>query len=132
MLQWGLSVRYVCSIIIEQLVLGPERPCQAMRALKHPPTTDIELTRVLHALSDPVRLEVVQRLARQGTASCSDLDMGRPKSTMTHHFRILREAGVIRTTLQGAAHINTLRRAELDRLFPGLLAAILGERGDSP
>jgi DNA-binding transcriptional ArsR family regulator len=96
-----------------------------MRALKHPKAEDIEITRVLYALSDPVRLDVVRQLDREGEATCAALDGGRPKSSMSHHFRVLRDAGVITTRTDGPAHINELRRAELDRLFPGLLAAVL-------
>jgi DNA-binding transcriptional ArsR family regulator len=99
-----------------------------MRAFKHPKPEDIELTRVLYALSDPVRLEVVRQLADAGPASCAALDGGRPKSSMSHHFRVLREAGVVFTETNGPAHMNELRRAELDRLFPGLLSSVLGEK----
>jgi DNA-binding transcriptional ArsR family regulator len=104
---------------------------QGMRTLKHPAPEDIELTRVLYALSDPVRLDVVRHLDREGEATCAALDGGRPKSSMSHHFRVLRDAGVVRTLTDGAAHMNELRRADLDRLFPGLLAAVLAtaERG---
>jgi DNA-binding transcriptional ArsR family regulator len=96
-----------------------------MRALKHPKAEDIELTRVLYALSDPVRLGVVRQLDREGEATCAALDGGRPKSSMSHHFRVLRDAGIVRTRTDGPAHVNELRRAELDRLFPGLLGAVL-------
>jgi DNA-binding transcriptional ArsR family regulator len=96
-----------------------------MRALKHPAAKEIELTRVLYALSDPVRLDVVRQLDRSGEASCAALDGGRPKSTMSHHFRVLREAGVVRTHTDGPTHVNELRRAELEKLFPGLLKAVL-------
>jgi DNA-binding transcriptional ArsR family regulator len=96
-----------------------------MRALKHPKPEDIELARVLYALSDPVRLGIVRQLDREGEATCAALDGGRPKSSMSHHFRVLRDAGVIRTRTDGPAHMNVVRRAELDRLFPGLLAAVL-------
>jgi DNA-binding transcriptional ArsR family regulator len=96
-----------------------------MRALKHPDLDDIELTRVLYALSDPVRLGVVRQLAREGEATCAALDGGRPKSSMSHHFRVLRDAGVVRTRTDGPTHMNELRRADLERLFPGLLAAVL-------
>jgi DNA-binding transcriptional ArsR family regulator len=103
-----------------------------MRALKHPKMEDIELTRVLYALSDPVRLGVVRQLAREGEATCAALDGGRPKSSMSHHFRVLRDAGVVRTRTDGPTHMNELRRADLDRLFPGLLPAVLkaAERPD--
>ncbi|BAT60250.1 helix-turn-helix domain protein [Variibacter gotjawalensis] len=96
-----------------------------MRALKHPGTKEIELTRVLYALSDPVRLDVVRQLDRGGEATCAALDGGRPKSTMSHHFRVLREAGVVRTRTDGPSHVNELRRGELEKLFPGLLKAVL-------
>lgn len=97
-----------------------------MRPMKHPLPADIVLERVLYALSDPVRLDIVRRLDRLGEASCTALDCGRPKSSMSHHFRVLRDAGLIRTQNDGATHINSLRRAELDQIFPGLLTAILG------
>ena len=102
-----------------------------MRALTHPKAEEIELTRVLYALSDPVRLSVVRQLASEGEATCAALDGGRPKSSMSHHFRVLRDAGVVRTRADGPAHINELRRADLDRRFPGLLAAVLATPEDT-
>src|SRR3546814_3479881 len=84
----------------------------------YPETAAIELTRVLYALSDPVRLDVVRQLDREGEAGCTALDRGRPKSSMSHHFRVLRDAGVVRTRCEGTAHMNKLRREELDRRFP--------------
>src|SRR3546814_13743996 len=68
------------------------RSVQAMREPSHPETAAIELTRVLYALSDPVRLDVVRQLDREGEASCTALDRGRPKSSMSHHFRVLRRS----------------------------------------
>ncbi len=96
-----------------------------MRALKHPQIGDIELDRVLYALSDPVRLGIVRQLDREGEATCNSLNGDRPKSSMSHHFRVLREAGLIQTRNDGTTHLNTLRRTEIDQRFPGLLAAIL-------
>ncbi|MDZ3993496.1 hypothetical protein PspTeo4_26144 [Pseudomonas sp. Teo4] len=58
-----------------------------MRAYKHPNPEDLILERVLYALSDPVRLEIVRHLAGVAEASCGELDGGRPKSSMSHHFR---------------------------------------------
>jgi len=98
-----------------------------MRSLRHPKTDEIELTRVLYALSDPLRLDIVRQLNREGTASCAALDCGRPKSSMSHHFRVLRDSGVMRTRTDGPAHINELRREELEALFPGLLDIVLKE-----
>jgi DNA-binding transcriptional ArsR family regulator len=96
-----------------------------MRAFKHPAIDDVALEDVFYALSDPVRLEIVLTLARDGEASCSALDGGRPKSSMSHHFRVLRDAGLVRTRSEGTQHLNALRREELDRRFPGLLQSVL-------
>lgn len=96
-----------------------------MRPFRHPNAADIVLERVLYALSDPVRLDIVRQLAGQEHASCSELNGNRPKSSMSHHFRVLREAGLVWTDNDGTTHINRLRRRELDDRFPGLLDAVL-------
>ncbi|MBB2206221.1 ArsR/SmtB family transcription factor [Gluconacetobacter takamatsuzukensis] len=96
----------------------------------HPDEETLSLEAIFHALSDPYRLRIVQALAASAAPmNCGDLSFGRPKSSMSHHFRILRAAGVLHTTSQGVEHMNSLRRAALDRRFPGLMAAILGETG---
>ncbi|MFB7863027.1 ArsR/SmtB family transcription factor [Streptomyces sp. NPDC056069] len=98
------------------------------RVLEHPAREDIRLGPVLHALSDPVRLRIVCAMARGGTGeafSCSYFALPVTKSTSTHHFRVLRESGVVRQTYQGTAKLNSLRRADLDALFPGLLDSVL-------
>jgi DNA-binding transcriptional ArsR family regulator len=90
-------------------------------------TGEIRLEAVLHALSDPIRLRVVRELAADGgELSCSDFDLPVTKSTTTHHFRVLREAGVIRQNYRGTAKMNGLRRDDLEGLFPGLLDSVLG------
>jgi DNA-binding transcriptional ArsR family regulator len=96
-----------------------------MGRLQHPPEDAIMLPRVLYALSDDLRLEIVRRLAAQRVATCAELDGGRPKSSVSHHFRVLRDCGVVLTRVDGTTHLNELRRAELDRRFPGLLDAVL-------
>lgn len=96
-----------------------------MRQFSHPAKSDIQLESVLHALSDPVRLSIVRQLAREGEATCAALDGGRPKSSMSHHFRILRESGIVKTRNEGTSHMNELRDSDLDEIFPGLLTAIL-------
>jgi DNA-binding transcriptional ArsR family regulator len=94
--------------------------------LHHPDRKDIELTAVLHALSDPHRLEIVRRLSEDSEPrACGTLDFGVTKSTMTHHFRTLRESGVIRQERQGTTKLTELRREDLDDRFPGLLDAVL-------
>jgi DNA-binding transcriptional ArsR family regulator len=96
-----------------------------MRTYNHPSAEDFTLERIFQALSDPVRLDIVRHLSRVTEATCGELDGGRPKSSMSHHFRILREAGLVQTRVAGTVHQNTLRRAELDSRFTGLLDAIL-------
>jgi DNA-binding transcriptional ArsR family regulator len=96
-----------------------------MRPIHHPHPQDITLSGVLYALGDPVRLEIVRRLATTGELSCSDLDLAVAKSTLSHHFKILREAGVLYCRKQGTQHMNSLRRKDLDQAFPGLLDVIL-------
>jgi DNA-binding transcriptional ArsR family regulator len=91
----------------------------------HPTRDEIELPAVLHALSDPVRLSMVRHLAEAGEQSCRSFDVPVTKSTCTHHFRVLREAGIIHQRQQGTARLNTLRADDLELRFPGLLSTIL-------
>ncbi|MFC8272971.1 ArsR/SmtB family transcription factor [Streptomyces sp. NPDC057271] len=96
------------------------------RVLDHPEREEIRLEGVLHALSDAVRLRIVSEMAREGTeVTCSFFDLTVTKSTKTHHFRVLRESGVIQQDYQGTAKLNALRRDDLDALFPGLLDSVL-------
>ncbi|WP_431784710.1 ArsR/SmtB family transcription factor [Streptomyces chumphonensis] len=104
----------------------PSAPSAAGRDLPHPDRSEIRLEGVLHALADPMRLAVVRRLAAgPAEQSCSALDLPVSKSTTTHHFRVLRECGVIRQTYRGTAKLNRLRRDDLQALFPGLLDSVL-------
>jgi DNA-binding transcriptional ArsR family regulator len=94
--------------------------------LLRPSTDDLEIAAVLHALSDPQRLQIVRHLAADGTPRrCGAFDLCITKSTLTHHFRVLREAGVIDQREEGTARLNSLRRDDLDSRFPGLLDAVL-------
>jgi DNA-binding transcriptional ArsR family regulator len=85
----------------------------------------IELAAVLQALSDPIRLRIVAVLADGREYSCGSFDLPITKSTCSHHFRVLREAGVIETRIDGKNRLNRLRRHDLDAQFPGLLEAVL-------
>ena len=106
---------------------------QAQEALAHPEPHEFDLTTVLHALSDPMRLRIVECLAAGDARTCKSFELPVTKSTCTHHFRVLREAGVIRQRLEGTTRLNTLRREELERRFPGLLDAVLrAGRSDRP
>ncbi len=96
-------------------------------SLYHPAREDLELTAVLHALSDTQRLRIVRELSVDPTPrSCGSFDLGVSKSTCTHHFRVLREAGVIAQQEVGTSKLTSLRRDDLDECFPGLLDAVLG------
>ncbi|MEV8592291.1 helix-turn-helix domain-containing protein [Streptomyces sp. NPDC052012] len=101
-------------------------PAPSSRDLPHPAREEIRLEGVLHALSDPMRLQIVRELATKDTElACSAFDVPVTKSTTTHHFRVLREAGVIRQVYRGTAKMNGLRREDLDERFPGLLDCLL-------
>ncbi|MFF8319501.1 ArsR/SmtB family transcription factor [Streptomyces bobili] len=101
-------------------------PAVSSRDLPHPGREEIRLEAVLHALSDQMRLRIVRELAADGDElSCSQFDLPVTKSTTTHHFRVLREAGVVRQVYRGTAKMNGLRKDDLDDLFPGLLDAVL-------
>jgi DNA-binding transcriptional ArsR family regulator len=94
--------------------------------LHHPDRDEIELPAVLHALSDPHRLEMVRRLATDTEPRpCGTFGFDISKSTMTHHFRTLREAGVIEQHKEGTTKLTSLRRGDLDARFPGLLDSVL-------
>ncbi|MEU9131208.1 helix-turn-helix domain-containing protein [Kitasatospora sp. NPDC048540] len=94
--------------------------------MPEPGTDEIRLECVLHALADPVRLRIVAELAAPGAAlNCLAIDLPVTKSTSTHHFRVLREAGVIRQWRKGTSKMNALRRDDLARLYPGLLESVV-------
>jgi DNA-binding transcriptional ArsR family regulator len=98
--------------------------------LYHPLPEDLELPKVLHALSDPARLQIVRELDLDPTPRpCGSFDLGVTKSTCTHHFRVLREAGLVTQELQGTSKLTSLRRDDLDARFPGLLDAVLDAAG---
>ena len=101
------------------------RTSQRVRDLYHPRLEDVGLANVLHALSDPVRLEIVRVLAGLDEIPCSSLNAALSKSTMSHHFKVLREAGVTHTRANGTKRMISLRQEELEGRFPGLLHSIL-------
>ncbi|MFI9275427.1 ArsR/SmtB family transcription factor [Kitasatospora sp. NPDC052896] len=95
-------------------------------ALPEPARPEIRLADVLHALADPLRLSIVAALAAgHHEMSCIAFDLPVSKSTSTHHFRVLREAGVIHQHRRGTARMSRLRQDDLDALFPGLLDSVL-------
>ena len=77
------------------------------------------------ALSDPVRVTIVRALAAQGEMACGTLELGVSNATRSHHFRVLREAGLTQTRPEGTHRYVSLRREAMDERFPGLLDAVL-------
>jgi len=99
-----------------------------MRTPLHPACNDLNLPNILYALGDPLRLRIVVQLAAEGEAiSCGDLHVVKEvaKSTGSHQFKVLREAGLIRMAPQGRRVLVSLRRDDLEARFPGLLETIL-------
>jgi DNA-binding transcriptional ArsR family regulator len=91
----------------------------------HPDTGDISLTRVLSALSDPLRLGIVCLLSDGRERQWGELDAPVSKSTLSHHMKTLRSAGITRTRDEGTRCYVHLRGADLEARFPGLLASLL-------
>ncbi|ARW09481.1 ArsR/SmtB family transcription factor [Acetobacter ascendens] len=96
-----------------------------MKQYDHPAPEDFQLAGILHALADPFRLSVVQKLMQHQPQACAPLQDGRPKSSISHHFAVLRKSGLLRTEVVGVTHMNSLRLQDMEVRFPGLLAAIL-------
>ncbi len=92
---------------------------------KEPSREDIELTEFLHALSDKIRLQIVMSLAHGEEIAWGYFPVDAPKSSLSHHFRVLRTSGVIATRKEGTTLFNRLRRIDIDARFPGLLKAVL-------
>ena len=101
-----------------------------MRPLFHPSIEDVRLEAILHALSDPVRVQIFSAIAGAECAqTCSAFssvgDRVIPKSSLSQHFKVLREAGLIRSERQGVEMHNISRCTEVEGRFPGLIAAII-------
>jgi DNA-binding transcriptional ArsR family regulator len=98
----------------------------ATDTIVHPAREELELGAVLHALSDPVRLRIVAELARtEDEFTCGSFSLPVTKSTCTHHFKVLRESGLIHQRPQGTTRLNRLRREDIESRFPGLLQTVL-------
>jgi DNA-binding transcriptional ArsR family regulator len=101
-----------------------------MKPLFHPSIEDVTVEGILHALCDPVRASIFMQIANSDCArTCSNFlqvrDRSIPKSTLSQHFKALREAGLIRAERHGVEMHNTSRCGEVDKRFPGLIAAIV-------
>ena len=101
-----------------------------MRPLFHPSIQDVTVEAILHALSDPVRVAIFADIAGSNCSqTCSSFlhisDRDIPKSTLSQHFKVLRDAGLIHSERHGVEMRNTSRCAEIDQRFPGLIQAIV-------
>ncbi len=97
-----------------------------MRTFEHPQRDEITLDGVLSALADPMRRSIVRQLADgPGEQRCSHFELPVSASTRTHHFRVLREAGIISQRYEGTAILSSLRAADLAASAPGVLDAVL-------
>lgn len=97
-----------------------------MRKIQHPNIDQVELTDIMYALADPTRLEIVALLANAGRQmTCGEINLNRPKSSMSHHFKILRAAGLVETLIEGTEHMNSLRVKEIEQKYPGVLNAVI-------
>jgi len=93
-----------------------------MKVYSHPPIDEISLPMILQALSDPCRLAIVRELlAKDCALACNEVPLDVSKATRSHHFEVLRDAGVISTQVEGTKCMTSLRHEDLEDRFPGLL-----------
>ena len=93
--------------------------------LVHPPAEMLDLLDVLHALADPTRMTIVATLVSDPERACGTFPVEVAASTLSHHFRVLREAGLIHQRDDGNRRWTSLRAADLEKRFPGLVSGIV-------
>jgi DNA-binding transcriptional ArsR family regulator len=96
--------------------------------LHEPDLREVPVTVMLGALADDIRLRIVRALIEEGEQACGSLELGISKATRSHHFKVLREAGLTHTRVAGTSRYVRLRRDEVDKLYPGLLDAVITPR----
>ena len=101
-----------------------------IRQIRHPATSDLDLATILRTVGDPLRLAIVRLLAEEGERTCGEITeaIGLPTSTCSYHLRLLREAGVTRSRPAGTERRITLRDADLEERFPGLVSVLVRGR----
>ena len=104
--------------------------CGPVKTYAHPAMRDVELHVVMQAMSDPCRLAIVRQLLQsKGRAlACNEVELDVAKATRSHHFEVLRTAGIIFTEMDGTKCMTSVRRAEMDKRFPGLLKLIASRK----
>ena len=95
-----------------------------------PELANVTLETAMQALADQTRIEIIRVLASEGERVCGTLDLGLSKATRSHHFKILREAGITHTRTEGTTRNVSLRRDEFEARFPGLLEAVIAAAGE--
>ncbi|MGW0535208.1 ArsR/SmtB family transcription factor [Streptomyces sp. NPDC003032] len=96
----------------------------------HPLPEEMDLRTVLHALADPLRFGVIARFLREpedAERTCAYFQLPVSKSTTSHHFKVMREAGLLRMVDHGNSRTAVLRRKDLNKRFPGLLDLVAAE-----
>jgi len=102
----------------------------AMKRYSHPAMRDVTLLEVMAALSDPCRMAIVLALLREGRClACNEVPLDVSKATRSHHFDVLRDAGLIGTCTEGTKCMTSLRREDLEDRFPGLVELLAREAG---
>jgi len=104
--------------------IDTERKLMPARQLLHPNADDITLDQVLSALSDPIRRDILQRIAAEGPLFCGDLTYDVAKSTLSYHLKFLRQSGLMHTEVMGKHRQITRRDTLMEAKFPGLLSAV--------
>jgi len=104
-------------------------PVGRWASVHHPEIAEVELDDVLRALADPTRRTIVRMLLADGDRACGTFGLPVAASTLSHHFRALRRAGILRQYDDGRQRMNTLRLDELDTRFPGLVSTVLATPG---
>lgn len=98
---------------------------QRMKVYSHPPIEDVSLTTVMQALSDSCRVAILNALLEGGELACNEVPLEVSKATRSHHFTILREAGLIMTRTEGTRCMTSVRKEEIEARFPGLLELVV-------
>ncbi|MFI6845036.1 ArsR/SmtB family transcription factor [Kitasatospora sp. NPDC050467] len=103
----------------------PRSSTRRKAPLAHPETGEIDLFDVLHALADPTRMTIVRILRSETERACGTFPVDVAPSTLSHHFKVLRESGVVRQREEANRRLTALRAADLEQRFPGLLDTVL-------
>ena len=102
-----------------------------MKDYSSPSLNKIALSDIMQALSDPCRLAIVRAILNKGELACNEVPLKISKATRSHHFSILRKAGLLSTRVEGTKCLSSIRRKEVDARFPGLLDLVLRSKKPS-